>query len=95
MMKFVQLLNQQGMKLLRIKHIAAYQVAPVSAVTHIAEVQEIRPYKDTGKYVVVFKDTAMEIGPIKVKDTRYSPQGPIYVRREDLERAEFLEDALL
>ena len=42
----------------RIKFIAAYQVAPISAVTHIAEVASIKPYKDTGKYVVTFKGPA-------------------------------------
>jgi len=28
----------------RIKYIVAYQVSPISAVTHIAEIQEIKPY---------------------------------------------------
>lgn len=78
----------------RIKYIAAYQVAPVSAVTHIAEVHEIRPYKDTGKYILIFKEPAQEIGPIKIKESRNSPQGPVYVKREDLLRASCLEDAL-
>ncbi len=78
----------------KIRYIAGYQVAPVSAVTHIAEVQEIRPWKDTGKYVVVFKEPAQEIGPLPVKDSNKSPQGPVYVRREDLLKADCLEDAM-
>lgn len=78
----------------KIRYIAAYQVAPVSAVTHIAEVQEIRAWKDTGKYVVIFKEPAEELGPIPVKDPNKSPQGPVYVRREDLVKAECLEDAM-
>ena len=78
----------------KIRYIAGYQVAPVSAVTHIAEVQEIRPWKDTGKYVVVFKEPAQEIGPLPVKDPNKSPQGPVYVRREDLLKAGCLEDAM-
>ena len=45
----------------KIRYIAGYQVAPVSAVTHIAEVQEIRPWKDTGKYVVRLRHFRGEI----------------------------------
>jgi hypothetical protein len=34
----------------RIKFIAAYQVAPISAITHVAEVERIERWKDTPKY---------------------------------------------
>ena len=77
----------------RLKYIAAYQVAPKSAVTHIAEVSDIHPYKDTGKYCVVFKGPAQEIKPIKIKDTKNAPQSHIYVRRDDLISASYFEDA--
>jgi hypothetical protein len=36
----------------KIRHIAAYQVQPHSAITHIADVDRIEPWKDTGKYAV-------------------------------------------
>jgi hypothetical protein len=78
----------------RIKFIAAYQVAPISAVTHIAEIDEIKPYKDSGKYIVKFKDKALPIGPIKLKEPRNSPQSPVYVKRGALLKAEWVEDAL-
>jgi hypothetical protein len=78
----------------RIKYIAAYQVAPISAVTHIAEIKEIKPYKDTGKYLVLFKGEAKKIEKIPVKDTNKAPQGPVYVKKEDLIEAKHLEDAL-
>ncbi|WP_050981802.1 hypothetical protein [Desulfitobacterium dehalogenans] len=79
----------------RIKYTAAYQVVPVSAVTYIAEVHEIKPYKDTGKYMILFKGNAQKLtNPIPVKDTTNAPQGPVYVKRERLIVSEFLEDAL-
>ena len=39
-----------GGKLADIKYIAAYQVTPISAVTHVAEIDSIEPYGDKGKY---------------------------------------------
>lgn len=78
----------------RLKYIAAYRVAPISAVTHIAEIQEIKPYKDTGKYLVSFKGPAEEISRISLADSKKTPQGPVYVQREKLINAKTLEDAM-
>ena len=47
-----------GGMLPKIKHIAAYQTAPVSAITHCADVDRIEPYGDEGKYKVVFSAPA-------------------------------------
>jgi len=49
----------------RIKYIAGYQTAPISAITHYAEVANIEKYKDTSKYIVHFKEPAKKIGPLK------------------------------
>src|SRR4051794_18686781 len=38
-----------------LRWIAAYQVAPVAAITHIAEIAHIEPYGDAGKFKVLFK----------------------------------------
>jgi len=54
-----------GGKLNEIKYIAVYQTAPVSAVTHYAEVDSIEPYGDGGKYKINFVAPAKPIGPIK------------------------------
>ncbi len=39
----------------KLKFIAAYQVAPVAAITHIAEIEAIVLYNDTGKRMIKFK----------------------------------------
>lgn len=78
----------------RIKYIAAYQVAPVSAITHIAEIKEIKPYKDTGKYLVIFSGPGREIKPIPTKDSSKSPQGPVYVKYSKLMESASLEDSM-
>ncbi len=80
-------------RLEQIKYICAYQVSPISSITHIAKVKEILPYKDTGKYLVKFDGKAEEIKNIPVKESRNAPQGPVYVEREKLLKAKNLEDA--
>jgi hypothetical protein len=80
----------------RIRFIAGYQVAPVSAITHIAEVQRIEPDEGAGKYVVYFKGPAQEIGPIQsVPDgTTALPSGLRYTSFARLCRAHTLEEVL-
>jgi hypothetical protein len=78
----------------RIKYIAAYQVAPISAITHLAEVEAIIPYKDTGKYIVKFKNAAKQIKPIKLKNPDKKPQGPVYVKYSDLSKAKSIDDLI-
>lgn len=78
----------------RLKYIAAYQIAPISAVTYIAEIDRIEPYQDTGKYKIVFKGPPQAIGPIGTGASGYSLQGPVYVQREELLAAKTLEDVL-
>jgi hypothetical protein len=50
----------------QIKYIAAYQVAPISAITHLAPVSSIEPWKDTDKAVVNFAESAHKIEPISM-----------------------------
>jgi hypothetical protein len=76
----------------KIKYIAAYQVAPVSAITHIATVKSIEQYKDTNKYIVSFTERAtpikrVPIGKIKGK----APQSPRYSSRERILSAASLD----
>jgi predicted DNA binding CopG/RHH family protein len=78
----------------RIKYIAGYQTAPISAITHYAEVAKIEKYKDTGKYIVDFKEPAKKIGPLKLtKGSKgAAPQAPRYSTYEKLIKAKTLED---
>ncbi len=79
----------------RIKHIAGYQIAPISAVTHIAEIEQIRPFGSDGKFEVLFKRPAEKLRkPIKLRDGKNAPYGPVYVQRNKLLKAKSFEDAL-
>lgn len=50
-----------GGMLPKIKYIAAYQSAPISAITHYARVDRIEPYGDEGKYRIVFAEPALAL----------------------------------
>jgi hypothetical protein len=78
----------------RIKYIAGYQTAPISAITYFAEVSKIEKYKDTGKYIVYFKEKAKQIGPIKPKVMKkgVAPQAPRYTSYKKLISAKTLEE---
>jgi len=78
----------------QIKYIAAYQVAPVSAITHMAPVASIEPWEDSGKFVVTFSESAHEINPIGLGPggRGKAPQNIRYTNRERLEAAKNLDD---
>lgn len=78
----------------KIRFIASYQVAPVSAITYVAPVARIEPWKDTGKYVLTFAEPARKIGPLPlVPGGRVSaPQAGRYTSFQRLEKAKSLEE---
>lgn len=78
----------------QIRHIAAYQVAPVSAITYIAPVKSIETWQDSGKFVVNFSEPARKIGPIRLveKSRVKALQNLRYTTRERLESAKSLDE---
>ena len=78
----------------RVKYIAAYQTAPLSAITHYAEVSKIERYENTNKYIVYFKDKAIKIQDIKLPKTnpRLAPQAPRYTTFKKIVKAKSLAD---
>jgi hypothetical protein len=80
----------------RIKHLAVYRVAPVTAITHVAPVQDIEPWKNTAKYVVNFAEPIEELKkPVKLgpKGKVKAPQAPWYTSYERLMGAGNLDEA--
>ena len=79
-----------------IKYVAAYQVQPVSAVTHYAPVDRIEPYGEEGKYQLVFSAKAKPLEqPVPFGDApQGAMQGPRYTNFERLIAARKLADLL-
>jgi hypothetical protein len=80
-----------------LKWIAAYQVLPVAAVTHAAEIDHLEPFGDAGKYKVVFKAPAVSLEhPIPYGDAPPGAmQGPRYTTRARLLAAKSVKDLLI
>lgn len=82
-----------GGKLDKIKFIAAYRTAPISAITHIAPVKTIEPYGDSGKYKLIFSEKAKEIAHIEYGNApKGYMQGMKYTTMERLKKAKTIKD---
>ena len=77
----------------KIKYIAAYQVTPISGITYIAEVYRIEKYKDTNKYIVLFKPgTVKKIDKVSLGKKKVAPQAPRYLSYKAISTANTLDD---
>ena len=77
-----------------LKWIAAYQVTPIAAVTHIAEIDRFEPYGDEGKYKVIFKGDAKKLEkPIPFANAvSGAMQGPRYCTKKVFDKAQTVAD---
>lgn len=76
----------------KLKYIAAYRVAPIGAITHLAEIDSIEPYGNTGKYMLRFKGAATTVGPIpRMENDIANMQSARYALREKLLAANHLD----
>lgn len=76
-----------------IKYIAAYQTAPISAITHLAEIKSIEKAEEKGKYIIYFNNDPTKITDIKFDGTMGSQiQGARYTNKENLLKAKTISD---
>ena len=78
----------------KIKYLAIYRVDPISAVTHLAKVDDIKLWKDTSKYILQLSDIKA-IGPLKLvpKSEVRALQSPRYTSLQKLTNARNLDEA--
>ena len=84
-------------KLDKLKWIAAYQVQPISKITHIAEIDRIEPHGDGGKYKLFFKGAPEALAnPVPYGNAPSGVmQAPRYTTREKLLSAKSVLDISL
>lgn len=76
-----------------LKFIAAYQTAPVSAITHLAEIKSIEKSEEKGKYFIYFKEAPTKIIDIKFDGIAGTQiQGARYTSKENLLKAKTVSD---
>jgi hypothetical protein len=75
-------------------YLAIYEKSPIGEVKHVAEIDHIEPYKDSGKYIVYLKNKH-EIKPVKLDSPSrrgVAPQGPRFTTYEKLLTAKKLSE---
>ena len=71
-----------------IKYIAAYQVSPISAITHYAEVKIISQYQGGKKKIITFKGQAIKLKrKIVLGSKNTQPQARLYGNFSDIQNA--------
>lgn len=80
-----------------LKWIAAYQVLPIAAVTHLAEIDCFVPFGDEGKFKVIFKGPAKELEkPLPYANAvSGAMQGPRYCTKATFDAASTVADLMV
>jgi len=77
----------------KIKYIASYRTAPISAITHLAPIERIEPYGEEGKYKLIFAEPAKELDEKLIFDLKPgSMQSPRYTSLATLMAATKMSD---
>lgn len=78
----------------QLKYVAAYRTAPISGITHYAPIRSIEAYGESGKFKIVFEQSAQEISIIKlVKNGQVKAlQNLRYTTKERLDNAKTLDE---
>jgi len=77
----------------RLKFIAIYVSSPTRQITHYGRIRSIKPWRDSGKYIVLLKDKPKRIGPIGFSP-KVNMQSSRLALMARLRRARTLADAL-
>jgi hypothetical protein len=77
----------------RLKYIAIYVTKPICEITHYGRIRSIKPWRGSGKYIVLLKGKAKKIGPIEFS-AKVNIQAPRLALMARLSRARTLADAL-
>jgi len=75
----------------KLKYIAMYEVAPISAIRWTGKIQSIKPYEDTGKYKIYCSEI-FKVGPIKLDVQKYAPQASRYTKFDLVLKAKKMSD---
>lgn len=77
----------------QLKYLAIYEKSPIAAVKHVAEIDRIEPYQNSGKFKVFLKNKKT-INPIELDKgiKGIAPQSPRYTTYNKLLRAKKLSD---
>jgi hypothetical protein len=76
----------------KLKYLAMYEVAPVSAISWVGKIQSIKLYEGTGKYKIFLSEISKLKKPIRMGDPRLAPQSPRYTKFKLFDKAKTLAD---